>query len=195
MNENIDIREIKAIIEALLFVWGDPLALGDMSKILEIKENRVEEIINEMINDFNYNRRGIKITRINNKYQLCTREEHHPWISQLSQQKGSKNLSTAALETLSIIAYKQPVTKNEIENIRGVRSDKVLETLMNRNLIDEKGRLDRPGKPIIYGTTEEFLRYFGLENLKDLPELKELELKEEELSRIDNEINEILEDN
>ena len=169
----MDEREVKAIIEALLFIWGDPLSIKDISKILEIDEKQIEEILGEMQNDFNYNRRGIKIIRIDNKYQLCTRPEHYPWISKLTQQKGSKTLSAAALETLSIIAYKQPITKNEIEGIRGVRCDKAVETLINRELIEEKGRLERTGRPIIYGTTDEFLKYFGLEDLDDLPELKD----------------------
>ena len=92
MCENVDKREVKAIIEALLFVWGDPLSIKDISKILEIKENKVEQLLEEMIDDFNYNRRGIKIIRLENKYQLCTRPEHYPWISKLSQQS-TKSLS------------------------------------------------------------------------------------------------------
>ena len=185
MNENMDEREIKAIIEALLFVWGDPLSIKDISKILDIKENQIEEILGKMQDDFNFNRRGIKITRINDKYQLSTRPEHYPWISKLSQQKGSKNLSTAALETLSIVAYKQPITKNEIEEIRGVRCDKAIETLLNRDLVEEKGRLEKTGRPIIYGTTNEFLRYFGLESLEELPELKEFKLSDEEVNKVE----------
>ncbi|NMA86180.1 MAG: SMC-Scp complex subunit ScpB [Tissierellia bacterium] len=179
----MDEREIKAIIEALLFIWGDPLSIKDISKILETNKNQIEEILEEMQDDFNYNRRGIKIIRIDNKYQLCTRPEHYPWISKLTQQKGSKTLSTAALETLSIIAYKQPITKNEIEGIRGVRCDKAIETLINRDLIEEKGRLERTGRPIIYGTTDEFLKYFGLEDLEDLPELKDFTQLDEEINQ------------
>lgn len=179
----MDEREIKAIIEALLFIWGDPLSIKDISKILETNKNQIEEILEEMQDDFNYNRRGIKIIRIDNKYQLCTRPEHYPWISKLTQQKGSKTLSTAALETLSIIAYKQPITKNEIEGIRGVRCDKAIETLINRDLIEEKGRLERTGRPIIYGTTGEFLKYFGLEDLEDLPELKDFTQLDEEINQ------------
>ena len=158
-------RELKAIIEALLFIWGDPLPLKDISNILEIDEKKIEELLDEMIDEFNFNRRGIKIVRVINDYQLSTRSEHNQWISKLSQQKNTKSLSTAALETLSIIAYRQPITKNEIEAIRGVRCDKALETILNRGLIEEKGRLERTGRPIIYGTTNEFLRYFGLESL------------------------------
>lgn len=182
MAEMLEEKEIKAIIEALLFIWGDPLSLKDISNILEISEKKAEIILKDMIDEFDFNRRGIKIIRIKNSYQLCTRPEHYPWISKLSQQKDSKSLSTAALETLSIIAYRQPITKNEIDAVRGVKSDRVIETLINRNLVEEKGRLEKTGKPIIYGTTDEFLRYFGLESLADLPELGKFEAVEENLN-------------
>lgn len=173
-------REIQSIIEALLFIWGDPLSIRDISKILELEENKTREILDKMIDEFDFNRRGLKIIRIKDNYQLCTRPEHYQWIRKLSQEKISKSLSTAALETLSIIAYRQPITKNEIEGIRGVRCDKSIETLLNRNLIEEKGRLERTGRPIIYGTTMEFLRYFGLESLDKLPSLKDFEVEDHE---------------
>lgn len=176
----MDKREVKAVIEALLFIWGEPLSIKDISNILEKEDKEVKNIIDEMIDEFNYNRRGLKITKINNSYQLSTRPEHYPWISKLSNEKNSKNLSNAALETLSIIAYRQPITRNEIEAIRGVRCDKALETLLNRDLIEEKGRLERTGRPIIYGTTNEFLRYFGLEDLDELPSLINFDLQDEE---------------
>ncbi|WP_025641170.1 SMC-Scp complex subunit ScpB [Schnuerera ultunensis] len=175
-------KEVKSIIEALLFIWGEPLSLKDISDILEIEEEETKNILNEMIDQFNYNRRGLRIVRIEDSYQLSTRPEHYHWISKLSQEKNNKSLSNAALETLSIIAYRQPITRNEIEAIRGVRCDKALDTLLNKNLIEEKGRLERTGRPIIYGTTKEFLRYFGLENLNDLPSLKDFELKNEEIN-------------
>ena len=178
-------REIKSIIEALLFIWGDPLCLKDISNILEIDEKKVKETLDKMIDEFNFDRRGLKIARVKDDYQLCTRPEHHQWISKLSQQKTIKSLSTAALETLSIIAYGQPITKNEIEAIRGVRCDKAVETLVGRDLIEEKGRLERTGRPIIYGTTMEFLRYFGLENLDGLPSLKNFEIGTHEIEDLE----------
>lgn len=178
-------REIQSIIEALLFIWGDPLSIKDISGILELDENKTKKILDKMIDEFNFNRRGLKIIRIKDNYQLCTRPEHHKWISKLSQRKTTKSLSTAALETLSIIAYRQPITKNEIEAIRGVRCDKSLETLLNRDLIEERGRLERTGRPIIYGTTMEFLRYFGLEDLDKLPPLKDFELEAHEIQDLE----------
>ncbi len=171
----MDKREIKSIIEALLFVWGDPLSLKDIANVLEIKEKDLESIIDEMINEYDYERRGVRINKIRNSYQLGTRPEHFDWIKKLCVPKGKKNLSNAAMETLSIIAYRQPITKVEIEAIRGVRCDRAIETLIDREIIEEKGRLERTGRPIIYGTTNKFLQYFGLKNLKELPPLSEVD--------------------
>lgn len=169
----MDKRGLKSIIEALLFTWGDPLDISDISNVLEMDKKEVEEIIGEMIDDFDYNMRGIRIVKINNSYQLGTRAEHFDWIKKLTNQKPERLLSNAALETLSIIAYRQPVIKSDIEAIRGVRCDRVIETLIEKGLVIEMGRMDRVGRPILYGTTELFLRAFGLEDLEDLPNLKE----------------------
>ena len=171
----MDIRESKAIIEALLFTWGDPLNIKDISKILDISQRDISFMIRDMIDEFDYNRRGIQIIKIVNSYQLSTRIEHYEWIKKLNPIKDKKNLSTAALETISIIAYKQPVIKSDIEHIRGVKSDGVIDTLIQRGLVKEFGRLERTGRPIIYGTTYEFLRAFGLETLEELPEIQNLE--------------------
>jgi segregation and condensation protein B len=172
-------REVKSIIEGLLFAWGDPLEIKDLSSVLDIEVSELESILKEMIDDFNYNRRGLRIIKFNNSYQIGTRPEHYEWISKLNQDKYKKNLSNASLETLSIIAYKQPIIKSDIESIRGVKCDRALDTLMKKNLIKEMGRLERAGRPILYSTTDEFLKYFGLENLKDLPHLSELNPFEE----------------
>jgi len=171
----VDKREIKSIIESLLFVWGDPLSLKDIANVLNIEEKELKTIINEMIDEFDYERRGVKISKIDNGYQLGTRNEHFKWIKKLCVPKENKSLSNAAIETLSIIAYSQPITKTEIESIRGVRCDKAVETLVNKKLIEERGRLDRTGRPIIYGTTSRFLQYFGLKDLKELPPLNNIE--------------------
>lgn len=171
----MDIRESKSIIEALLFTWGDPLNIKDISKILNISERDISFIIKDMMDELDYNRRGIQIIKVGNSYQLSTRVEHYEWIKKLNPINDKKNLSTAALETLSIIAYKQPVIKSDIEHIRGVKSDRVIDTLIQRNLVKELGRLEKTGRPIIYGTTDEFLRAFGLENLNDLPFIQNLE--------------------
>ena len=114
-------REVKSIIEGLLFAWGDPLEIKDLSSVLDIEVSELESILKEMIDDFNYNRRGLRIIKFNNSYQIGTRPEHYEWISKLNQDKYKKNLSNASLETLSIIAYKQPIIKSDIESIRGVK--------------------------------------------------------------------------
>ena len=179
----MDIREIKSIIEGLLFVWGDPLTVEDIGKILELDKTQVSELMNEMLDDYDFNRRGIRIIKANDTYQLSTRPEHYQWIKKLNHTKPNKSLSNAAMETLSIIAYRQPIIKSEIDNIRGVKSDRSIETLMEKNLVIELGRLERIGRPIIYGTSDEFLRLFSLESLDDLPDLEEM------VERIDEEFD------
>lgn len=169
----MDNREIKSIIEGLLFTWGDPLELKDLSSVLEIDINELEEIMKELIDDFDFNRRGLRIIKFNNFYQIGTRPEHYEWIKKLNNKKNTKNLSNASLETLSIIAYKQPIIKSDVENIRGVRSDRAIDTLIDKKLVKEIGRLERTGRPILYGTTEDFLKYFGLETLEELPPIEE----------------------
>lgn len=171
----MDNRELKSIVEGLLFAWGDPLDLKDMASVLETKEEVLESLLKELMDDLDYNRRGLRIIRFNNSYQIGTRPEHYDWIKKLNNKKNTKNLSTAALETLSIIAYRQPIIKADIESIRGVKSDRVIETLIDRRLIEENGRLEKTGRPILYGTTEEFLKYFGLEAIEDLPPIEEFE--------------------
>ncbi|CAK7016434.1 SMC-Scp complex subunit ScpB [uncultured Tissierella sp.] len=170
----MDIRELKSIIESLLFTWGDPLEIKDIASIVEVDEEELSKIIQEMIDEFDYNMRGIRIIKVNDTYQFGTRPENFEWIKKLSSPKIAKNLSNAALETLSIIAYRQPIIKSDIEAIRGVKCDKAIETLVERGLITELGRLDKVGRPILYGTTDVFLRCFGLENLESLPPLKDI---------------------
>jgi len=177
----MDNREVKSIIEALLFIWGDPLSLQDLSEVLGKKKEDIKEIISEMIDDFNYNRRGLQIIQINDSFQLCTRSEHFEWITKLCTPRYNRTLSNAALETLSIIAYKQPITKAEIEMIRGVKCDKALNTLLEKSLVREVGRLEKTGRPILYGTTEEFLKCFGLATLDELPQLDIFNEPEKEL--------------
>ncbi|HZK33539.1 MAG TPA: SMC-Scp complex subunit ScpB [Tissierellaceae bacterium] len=175
----MDDKEIKSIIEALLFTWGDPLESKDIAYILEMDQDEIDKLIEEMIDEFDYNRRGLKIIKVKESYQLATRPNHFEWLKKLLTPRTSKTLSSAALETLSIIAYRQPVLKSDIEAIRGVRSDRSIETLISRGLVIELGRLERVGRPIIYGTTDNFLRNFGLENLEDLPPLNDFIEKED----------------
>ncbi|WP_207289685.1 SMC-Scp complex subunit ScpB [Senegalia massiliensis] len=174
----MDKIQIKGIIEGVLYIWGEPLSIDSLHKILEIDKNKIKNIMEEMINEFDYNRRGLQIIKIKNNYQLTTRPIHYDYIKKLMPEKTNKGLSNAALETLSIISYKQPITRVEIENIRGVKCDKSISTLIDKGLVEEKGRLDRTGKPIIYGTTDNFLRHFGLKDISELPKLKDVILEE-----------------
>ena len=167
---------LKGILEALLFVNGDPLSLKRIAEILEVDQENVKLLLAQLIQDMNQQERGLTIIEVAGGYQLCTKPHLAGFLEKLVQIKENK-LSIPALETLSIIAFKQPITKQEIEAIRGVRVDKVLANLLERNLIKELGRKEAIGRPIIYGTTEVFLKCFGLKSLEDLPELPELEEK------------------
>jgi len=169
-------KEIKAIIEALLFTSGEPLALGDISNALQIDTPSVGVLIEEMIEEFNTEERGIQIIAFNQKYQLCTRPDHIEYIKRLLKPQNKQSLSKAAVETIAIIAYKQPITRQNIDTIRGVKCDRIISNLVGRKLIKEVGRLDTPGRPILFGTTDEFLRYFSLRNINELPKLDELNL-------------------
>ncbi len=167
---------LKGNLEALLFVNGDPLSLKRIAEILEVDKENVKLLLAQLIQDMNQQERGLTIIEVAGGYQLCTKPHLAGFLEKLVQIKENK-LSIPALETLSIIAFKQPITKQEIEAIRGVRVDKVLANLLERNLIKELGRKEAIGRPIIYGTTEVFLKCFGLKSLEDLPELPELEEK------------------
>ncbi len=180
MNE----EHIKSAIEALLFAWSDPLALKDICKALDLDEKKAASLLQEMIDDFNYQKRGIQILKMNDHYQLATKPEHFEYVQRLMEPKQNKGLTQAALETLAIIAYRQPVPKGEIESVRGVKCDKALATLLEKDLIEEKGRLEKTGRPIIYGTTLNFLKCFGLKSLEDLPPISEFQLLSEEENKI-----------
>lgn len=172
-------NEIKAIVESLLFAWGDPLSIKDISLVLKISKKEAKSVLLELMEDYNKADRGLQIMQTNHSFQICTKPEHYPWISQLCSPKSNKGLTNTVLETLSIIAYKQPITKSEIESIRGVRCDRALIFLMEQNLVKEIGKLDKPGRPRIFGTTEDFLRYFGIKNLRELPQLNILDNDED----------------
>jgi len=176
----MDKREIKSVIESLLFVWGEPLSVSDIADVLELSRKEIDNVIKEMMGEFNYNRRGLQIIQIRDSYQLTTRSEHYDWISKLCTPKNDKKLSNATLETLSIIAYKQPITRMEVESPRGDKCDKSIRTLLQKELVKEVGRLERTGRPIVYGTTDDFLKYFGLTSLEQLPQLEDLHKVEDD---------------
>lgn len=163
---------IKSVLESLLFAWGEPLSLGEISKLLDIPERNISAIFDEMIEHSANNKdSGLIIQKFGNSYQITTKKENYTYIQELLQTTVNKSLSTAAMETLSIIAYKQPVTKVEIELIRGVKCSNVVKGLLDKQLIKEVGKLDKPGRPTLYATTDEFLRHFGLNSIDELPSL------------------------
>lgn len=170
----LDIKEVKAVIEGLLFTSGEPLSRDDIAEILQIDKRTAGKIISEMKDEFVKDRRGIQIIEFNNKYQLGTRPEHSKFIRRLLKTQSKQSLSRAAVETAAIIAYKQPITRQKVDSIRGVKCDRIIASLVEKKLIKEMGRMDTPGRPILYGTTDEFLKYFGLKTLTDLPALTEV---------------------
>jgi segregation and condensation protein B len=168
-------REAKAIIEALLFISGEPLPTRTIKDILDIKEKDVEDIVRELIDEYQSRNSGLLVAEVADGVQIVTRPACAPWVKRLLTTAIPARLSHQSLETLAIVAYKQPVIKAEIESIRGVNSDGVLRTLLERRLIKILGRKEAPGRPLMYGTTKDFLQYFGLKNLSELPALKEFE--------------------
>lgn len=164
-------NDIKEIIKALLFAWGDPLDIKTISDICELDIEEIESAMEDLRREMDLSKDGLKIIRMNSSYQLISRDIYFDYVKKLLSEKPKNNLSNASIETLSIIAYKQPVTKMQIEKIRSVKSDGPVNTLLDRGLIEEVGRLDTPGKPILYGTSDIFLRSFGIEDLSELPDI------------------------
>ena len=170
-------EELKNIVESLLFAYAEPISLKELNLALNnnYSSEEIECVITSLINEYRQNKRGIQVIKLENKYQMCTNKEYYSYIKNLLEPKRKKTLSQATLETLVIIAYKQPITKIEIENIRGVKCDKTIQTLLENNIIKEAGRLNKIGKPIIYKTTDDFLRILGIESLKELPSMSNYE--------------------
>lgn len=166
-------RKNRAALECLLFVGGRPVSPVALARTLKISEREVEELVRELQELYEREGHGLQIRKVAGGYQMCTRPEYAAYIEELLKPE-LPSLSRAALETLAIIAYRQPITKAEIERLRGVKVDGVLANLLSRGLVKEVGRKDTPGRPILYGTTPLFLEHFGLESLKELPPLEEV---------------------
>jgi segregation and condensation protein B len=167
-------HEIKPIIEALLFISLDPISIDRIKEILSgVEKKRILDQLVSLQEEYARFNRGMQIVEVAGGYQMTTRADMAPWIQALEKIKTASRLSQPSLETLAIIAYKQPLTRAEIEAIRGVDAAGVLKTLMDRRLVKIVGRKEAAGRPLIYGTTREFLLYFGLSNLTALPTLKE----------------------
>jgi segregation and condensation protein B len=167
-------HELKPIVEALFFVSGDPLSVDRLSDVIKgVDKKRLLVVIEALQAEYDQANRGIRLAEVAGGYQLVTRPEMAPWIKEMEKIRTASRLSRPGLETLAIVAYKQPVTRGEIEMVRGVDAAGVLKTLMERKLIKIVGRKEAPGRPMMYGTTRQFLEYFGLANLSGLPTLKE----------------------
>lgn len=169
--------EIRNIIEAIMFAYSEPISIKELNEAIneELSSKEIEIMLNSLIEEYKENNRGIQIIKLQDKYQMCTNKEYSSFVKNMLEPKRKKTLSQATLETLTIIAYKQPVTKVELEEIRGVKSDKVIQTLLENELIYEAGRLEKIGKPIIYKTTNEFLKLLNIEKLEDLPPIENYE--------------------
>ena len=169
---------MQAAIEALLFAMGDAVQISDIASVLEIGSEDVRKLIRQMMVQYDEENRGIHIIELDDAFQMCTKPSMYDYLIKLTHRPKKHTLTDVALETLSIIAYKQPVTRAEIERIRGVNSDKAINRLVEYNLVAEMGRLDAPGRPILFGTTEEFLRTFGVRSPEELPILNPEKVEE-----------------
>ncbi|WP_042145764.1 SMC-Scp complex subunit ScpB [Paucisalibacillus sp. EB02] len=165
-------KNVKAILEGLLFACGDEgITIRELAKIMEISEKAVEHLIEELKYDYEHASRGIMIMESQNVFHLTTKPEHSEYYKRLVEEPQTSRMSQAALETLAIIAYRQPITRSEIDEIRGVKSDRPVQTLIARSLIEEVGRKEGVGRPVLFGTSKDFLTYFGLTSIEELPPL------------------------
>jgi len=171
---------LKAALEGLLFVAGDDgLSIGQMLSVLEIDKETLTKLIEELGQDYMKEERGLSLEYFGSKLKIVTKKEHAPYYKKLFSDDQTNTLSPSALETLAIIAYNEPVTRTVVDEIRGVNSSHIIRKLVFMNFIKEKGRSELPGRPILYGVTEEFLDYFGLSSTKDLPVIEFEEETEE----------------
>ena len=174
----MDNQNYKAIIESILFTMGESVELSKIAAAIELDKNETKPLLDELIQAYESADRGIAIMELDGSYQMCTKPEMYEYLIRIAKQPKHRALTDVLLETLSIIAYKQPITRVEIEKIRGVSCDHAVNKLLEYNLIQELGRLDAPGKPLLFGTTEEFLRSFGVHSIDELPVLNPDQVEE-----------------
>lgn len=183
-------EKIKGIVESILFAAGREVRITELMSALELSSDEIIKAVNELKQDYKDESRGLEIVSIEDSYQLSTKRENYEYIYPVFDKRSKPNLSQAALETLAIIAYNPRITRAEIETIRGVNSDGTIYKLLDYNLIEEAGKLDAPGKPMTYKTSNEFLKMFGISNLRDLPPLPKYKLDENRQIVIDEIIEE-----
>lgn len=167
------LNELEAVIEAILFLSAEAVSLAVIAQTIQMDKATTKAMVRHLIDKYTVEKRGIQIVEIEGAYQMCTAPQCFEFIRNMYKSPQKQGLTQALLETLAIIAYKQPITKIQIEEIRGVSAEHAVNKLIEKNLVCEAGRLDTPGKPILFGTTKEFLRYFGFSSIKDLPALEE----------------------
>lgn len=178
-------KELLGAVEAILFAMGESVSLSKISSAIGKDETEAKRLLEELKKQYQKKERGIQLIELEDSYQLCTKPELYDYLIQVAKQPKKHVLTDVLLETLAIVAYKQPVTKIEIEKIRGVKSDHAVNKLVEYDLVCEVGRLDAPGKPLLFGTTEEFLRRFGVQSVEELPSIapEQLENFKEEAER------------
>ncbi len=174
----MDNKKMEAIIEGILFTMGDSVEPSKIAKALEVETKEVVECLDLMMQKYEEENRGIRLMKLDDSYQMCTSPNIYEYLIKIAKQPKKYVLTDVLLETLSIIAYKQPVTKSEIEKIRGVSCGHSVNKLVEYNLVTELGRLDAPGRPMLFGTTEDFLRSFGVSSIDELPELNVVQMEE-----------------
>ena len=168
-------KTIKSVFESLMFVWGEPLDAKIAAELMDINKNDAIEYFRELQDEYEQEGRGVIVREINGGFQFVSRADNAEYIERLCTPVKHRRLTQSALEALAIIAYRQPVTRGEIESIRGIKCDRIIEGLLKKELIEEAGRSNGIGRPILYGTTDTFLRYFGFKNLNDLPDIEDIE--------------------
>ena len=172
------IKELEGAIEAILFAMGESVELSRIAKAINMDTKTTEKLIHNMMDRYEQEERGIQIIELGDSYQMCTRKKYYEYLINIALHPQKPVLTEVMLETLSIIAYKQPITKSEIERIRGVKSDFAVNKLVEYMLVEEVGKLQTPGRPLLFGTTEEFLRSFGVHGIEELPELDPVQIED-----------------
>ena len=189
----MEIKQYQAAIEAVLFAAGEPLAVSRLAETLELDEETVIRLAEDLKQEINTRGGGLMMVRLEDQYQLCTRQDYAGYVRKALDIRRNTPLSQAAMEVLAIVAYNQPVTKAFIEQVRGVDCGAVVQGLVTKNLVEEKGRLELPGRPLLYGTTPDFLRCFGVSSLQELPPLPQQ--ADEETGMVETTLDEVIEEN
>ena len=186
------IKDYQAAMEAVLFASGEPIAVSRLAEVLELDQDTTISLAEDLLQDYNTRDSGLAIVRMEDQYQMCTRKEYASHIRRAMDIRRNTPLSQAAMEVLAIVAYNQPVTKAFIEQVRGVECGAVVQGLVQKNLLEEKGRLELPGRPLLYGTTPDFLRSFQIKGLDELPPLPQKDAEDTEM--VEPTLEEIIEE-